>query len=88
MIENIEQPREWPFVSPTCSEFESYWDAHGVVINPPIMQEAMKEVAWKAWQACASNAVLIAESWQYETPSVLRMKLLPNGEMMAKEAGE
>lgn len=62
----------------TCSAFESYWDTHGITINPPIMQEAMKEVAWKAWCACADQAVLIAKSWGHETPSVLRLKLLPN----------
>lgn len=62
----------------TCSAFESYWDTHGITINPPIMQEAMKEVAWKAWCACADQAVQIADSWQHKTPSVLRLKLLPN----------
>lgn len=61
-----------------CSAFESYWDAHGVTINPPILREAMKEVAWKSWKACASHAVLIADSWGQESASVLRMKLLPN----------
>ena len=62
----------------SCSAFESYWDTHGVAIEPPIMREAMKEIAWNAWCACADHAVLIADSWQHETPSVLRMKLLPN----------
>jgi len=70
---------------PTCSAFESYWDARGVTINPPIMREAMKEVAWKSWQACASHAVLIADSWQHETPSILRMKLLPNAQVLTSE---
>ena len=74
----IEEIKDTLLSPPTCSAFESYWDARGVTINPPIMREAMKEVAWKSWQACASHAVLIADSWQHETPSILRMKLLPN----------
>ena len=70
----------------TCSAFESYWDLHGVRINPPILRMAMREVALNAWTECAGKAVLIAESWGHEAPSVMRAKILPNPQ--AQAAGE
>ena len=60
-----------------CPAFESYWNEYGVAVQPPILQEAMKEIAWKSWCTCADHGVRIAESWGNETPSILRMKLLP-----------
>jgi hypothetical protein len=34
-----------------CSAFDRWWNENGVKIDPPIMQEAMKEIAAKGWNA-------------------------------------
>jgi hypothetical protein len=54
-----QQPADEGLDDATCSAFDLWWQANGVKIEPPIMQEAMKEVAAKGWNA-AINATLLS----------------------------
>lgn len=33
----------------TSPSFDLWWESNGVKIETPVMQEAFREVAWKAW---------------------------------------
>jgi hypothetical protein len=35
--------------------FEMYWNEHGITTSVPLMEEAFKEVARKAWNAAISG---------------------------------
>ena len=48
--------------TPDCSAFDSWWIENGVQIEPPVMQEAMKEVAAKGWNAAIEAAD--SEAWR------------------------
>lgn len=39
------------------TDFEKYWEQHGVKTSVPAMEQAFKEIAWKAWIASAEAII-------------------------------
>ena len=62
---------------PYCSSFEEYWNEHGIHINPPVLEMAYKEIAFKGWVAAVEKCAIVCEFWGDESSSVIRTNFLP-----------
>lgn len=64
----------------TCSAFEEWWQEHGLRADPPVLEMAYKEIAFKGWVAAAAKCATVCEFWGDKSRSIIITNFLPNSE--------
>ncbi len=64
-----------------CSAFEEWWQDHGLRADPPVLEMAYKEIAFKGWVAAAEKCAIVCEFWGDKSRSVILTTFLPNAEV-------
>jgi len=64
--------------TPLCSAFEEWWQEYGLRANPPVLEMAYKEIAFKAWVAAAEKCAIVCEFWGDKSRSVILTNFPPN----------
>jgi hypothetical protein len=64
-----------------CSAFEEWWQDHGLRADPPVLEMAYKEIAFKGWIAAAEKCAVVCEFWGDKSRSVIITNFLPNDQV-------
>jgi hypothetical protein len=73
-----EQPSPEGLDETPCSAFEEWWQEYGLRANPPVLETAYKEIAFKGWVAAAEKCAIVCEFWGDKSRSVIVTNFLPN----------
>ena len=74
----IETPEMAKLPTPICSAFEEWWEEYGIRADPPVLELAYKEIAFKGWVAAAEKCATVCEFWGDESRSVILTNFMPN----------
>jgi hypothetical protein len=74
-----------PLDVPNCSAFEEWWKDHGIRVDPPVLEMAYREIAFKGWVAAAEKCAIVCEFWGDNSRSVILTNFLPNVEVKRGE---
>ena len=57
-------------------DFDDWWEAEGIDIEPPALKQAFREIALKGWLAAGEQSFQIAGYWGASSAPVIKSNIL------------